>query len=178
MLLRVSGDKSSLGKIIDVNFDFCLQLKYEKSDLVGSHIRKMLPGTIADCHDDWMLTSYDTLQFSRLGKLTYGFVRDKDGYFQLATMIIKEIPHLKDGLSFLAAMQINKRLSRYVTTTEVAQNKTPCVLLCERNGRIIGINEEATKAFHVTPMNIERDSELSIETILPILGNKGNCKLS
>jgi len=178
MLMKMSGDKATLGKIIDVNFELSFQLKYEKEDLIGSHIRKLLPTTIADSHDDWMLSAYDTMKFNRLDNITYGFVREKSGYFQPITLVVKEISNLKEGLAFLAALQINKKLTGYLKTTEMDQKKLPCIFLCEKNGHIVGINEETAKVFKMSALSIERETELFIDRLFPVLLNNENYRIA
>lgn len=169
MLMRLSGDKNSLGKIVDVNFEFCQQLKYEKADIVGSHIRKMLPQMVAECHDDWILSSYETQKFSRLNVISNGFLRDKCGYFHYAIAIVKEIPNLKEGLNFLAALELNKKMTGYTKVQD--ERGVPCMFICDRNRKIVGINEEVTRVFKVTPSNIERDQEMNIEKLFPFLSD-------
>ncbi|MDR3549506.1 MAG: hypothetical protein P4M11_14775 [Candidatus Pacebacteria bacterium] len=169
MLLRLSGDKGSLGKIIDVNFEFCLQMKYDKKDLVGTRLSKLLPQMVAECHDDWMLASYESQKFNRLDAITTGCLRDKRGYFHFLTTAIKEIPNLKEGLSFLAALQINERMAGYAKLQDA--RGTPCMFICDRGGKVVGVNEEVTKVFRLTPGNIERDTEMNIEKLFPMLSD-------
>lgn len=171
MIIQVSGEKNSLGKIVEVNQEMCTQLIYQKKDLLGNRIRKMLPSMIAEHHDDWILKSYETQQFKKLNLLSHGFFKDGEGFFVPVALALKVIPNLKEGLNFLGVLQINHKMTWLTKNSkEISDAKENlCVFICEANGKIVGVNKETSIEFKITPEYVDSNKEVTIQEIFPIL---------
>ena len=154
LLLRVSGDKNTLGKILDVNFETCLQLSYEKTDLEGSRLSSLLPGMVARFHDEWILKSYDNQRFTRLNAVSYGYIKDRHGFFHAVTLVVKVVPSLKQGLTFLAIIQLTSKIVECRAAHEGVHDSagSQCLFICEASGKIIGINKPASHEFNLSPI--------------------------
>jgi len=98
LLLQVSGDKKSLNKIVDINFEFEEMLKYSKRDIVGMSANILMVMPIAECHDAWMISYYSTLNEKYLNKTCEIEVKDKSGYFVTFEGLCKIIPKLDNGI--------------------------------------------------------------------------------
>ncbi|MDR3547585.1 MAG: hypothetical protein P4M11_04815 [Candidatus Pacebacteria bacterium] len=174
MLFRISGDKDSLGKILDVNFETAFQLQYEKHELIGANVKKLLPSIFAIRHDEWIVHSYANMSFPKLNRVTQGFIQNKSGFFVFINLIVKLVPNLKEGVNFIGASHINKRMSGYVRLMEEASHtkKGLCVFLCDEAGRVIGISEATGKYFGVSGREFSAKSEVMIQSLLPMITDK------
>lgn len=177
MLLRVSGKSNVLGKILDANCEYYHQLKYFPSELKGAHIEKILPKHIGQLYGDWMLLAYETQHFQRLNKFFRTFLRDKEGYYLPVKSIIKEIPDLKEGLSFLAVCKPDPEMTGWFKSSPSLAAR-PFLFLCDGSDRVIGINRECSLRFNVDPVSIERDCDVSIKKLFPTLGSESNYSLA
>jgi len=173
VVMRISGNKNSLGKILDVNFETTTQLKFGKNELLGTYLKRLFPSVIAARHDDWMLNSYSKLIFPTLNRISHGFVCDKVGYFIMVNFLVKIIPNLKDGINFIGAMQPNKHLNGLIQTIEnvKAGKRDFGIFICDEVGRIIGINHAAGKYFGMQPREFSSHGELIVQTIFPFLND-------
>jgi len=178
MLLRMSGKTNTLGKILEVNYEYYNQLKYYPDELKGVEIEKILPKHIGKLYNQSMLAAYETQQFRRLNKFFRCFLRDKEGHFLPVKSIIKEIPDLKEGLSFLTVSRPDPEMTGWLKTPQVFHYARPYLFLCDDNNKIIGINKECSLKFNIDPIIIERDCEVSIKKLFPMLENEDNYSLA
>ena len=171
MLFRISGNKNSLGKILDVNFEATIRLKYEREELMGTNIKRLLPSAIAARHDEWILRSYSSLVFNNVNRITQGFIQDKNGFYVFTNMLVKLIPNLKEGINFIAALQMNKRLSGYIRLFEAAEysKKALCIFIGDEAGRVIGINSGAGDYFGISGREFNTKSEITLQGLIPML---------
>jgi len=168
LILKASGKFNSLGKIQDVNLVAIKKLKYERNEILRLTANQLLPSNLSDVHDKWIMASYENLIDPCEVSLLHGFIKDKYGYFIVCSLLIRLIPNLKDELSFLIAIQLNKKFTGYVQATDKTSNdpKNTCLFLCDENNKIIGINKVASEWINMGSNEINGKYEMTMENFI------------
>jgi hypothetical protein len=100
MIIKASGERNSLCRILDVNHQTTMILKFQKKDLIGEHAKILMPSVIAPIHDQWVLNYYQTLRETFI-KSGHCFLRRKDNYFIFCKLKIQLIPLIDEGIQFI-----------------------------------------------------------------------------
>jgi len=175
VIIKVSGNKNSLGKIIDINYEVTAKLKYTREELIGkTTIKELMPSIISRYHDDWILKAYDTMKFNTLNKMRNGFICDRNGFCVYVNYLIKIIPNLKEGLNFISAVNLDNELTGLVNVLDDKTNtkKRRYVFLCNENGNVAAINESAGNWLGILATDITNNYEVTIQSLIPELGDK------
>jgi hypothetical protein len=170
MLLKISGNQETFGKILDVNLEATLELKYTREEFKNININKLMPPFIASKHNEWVKRSFTNTSLDNM--MTRIFVSDKDGYYFHVNGEVKLVPNLKEGISFILSMYPNRKLRNYLN--QVGQSaeikKSYCLLLCDGKEKVVGINDTAGKLFSIMPNAI--NPEITLKMLIVELDNK------
>lgn len=176
--LRVSGNPSSLGKILDANSEAVVKLKYNKDELKHSNISQLMSSVVAEAHTEWVKDAYARFLLPSVNKVFGNFVCDKNGYFTYANLLLKILPNLKEDINFILIIQLNRKMANYLEfmKNHKAYRNKYCVFLCSEKGRIVGINENMGNWLRITPAEINNRPEVAVETLLPEIFDNSKVK--
>lgn len=172
--MRVSGNLSTLGKILDANSEASIQLKYDKNELKHSNITQLMPSALSKNHLEWVKDAYSRFVLPYVNKVVGNFICNKEGYFMYADVVLSILPNLKDDINFILFIHANKKMSHYVEF--IKSYKTGCqycVFLCDDKGQVIGMNENMGNWLNVTPVEVKNRTEANIENLIPEIYSKG-----
>ena len=172
ILLKVSGNQETFGKILDVNLEATLELKYSRKEFKRINITKLMLPFIATKHSEWVKRAFASMDLGSIGKVIGAFVSDKDGYYFYANVEVRLIPNLKEGITFILFIWPNRKLTGYLNQVghSAEIKKQYYLLLCDEKENVVGINNNAGKLFSILPNAI--NPEITLQTLIPELENK------
>lgn len=170
VVVKVSGERRRLGKILDVNFEAVTKLKFSKEELLKKCIKDLMPANDKNSYDEWVSKNYYTMSLKDLSKVQHAFIVNKEGYYTFCNYLIMLMPSLKGGLTFVAAFKPNRKLRGYVQPPEA--KALPCTLVCDGGGKLLGINRYAGQWMGVAPREVEMNSEVTVNELIPELSVK------
>ena len=177
IILRISGNSDSLGKILDANIIATTKLKYSREEFERLTVNQLLPSVIAEVHDKWVMSSYENaISNYRKKKYIRGFIKNKNSDLVFCNISQKVIPNLKEEFNFLAIIQMNVKLIGFAQTIEQShdQNKPMCVFLCDEKNKVIGINNIAAKFLSIESSDINDKSETAMQDFIHELSDPIN----
>jgi len=172
--LKVSGNLNTLGKILDANIEATARLQYEREEFKRINITQIMPSVLGKNHLEWVKDAYTRFLLPRVNVILGNFISNKAGYFSYADFILTILPNLKDDLVFVIFININKKMKHYLKYVESykAENKNQyCVVLCDENDNLIGMNENMANWIGITLAEVKK-SEINIESLIPEIYDK------
>lgn len=172
MMIKVSGDQETMGKILDVNLETSVELKYDKDDFKRINMSKLMPPFVADKHGEWIKRSYEMLNIKNMHAVTQIFVADKDGYYIFTNSLLRLVPNLKDGISFIISLRANRKMTGYFNRVgrQKESKKSYSFLLFNGDDNVVGLNDNASHLFNVHPKELRPESTL--QALIPELAAK------
>lgn len=175
-LFIISGQKANLGEVLCINNEVSELLGYEKHEIVGHNISKVMPPAIAAKHSNFMLKFMCSGHFSPIkDKLVLPL--HKLGYLLPCTYIHRVVPTLQKGLQLIGFIRIITDFSEYCPIVErntVAEDVVIC--LTDEDWHLHAFNIKAAKLFGVNPAHANMrkflfsEEKLSLTKLIPQLG--------
>jgi hypothetical protein len=176
IMIRASGEKTCLSKILDINFETCCILHFNKKDLMGVSANLLMPPLIANLHDEWMLRHFETLQQRHLGNINNDFLKTKEGYFISTYAFNFLVPNLRNGIQFIYFAYPDKPNRIFPVPSNISALERPvflkkkifneylqiAVFLCNTNWKIEGLSVECNTYFNFTPSISKTEYSLGI----------------
>ncbi len=150
-LFIISGQRASLGEVLCINNEVSELLGYEKHEILGHNIGKVMPPIIAAKHSSFMLRYMCSGRASPdNGKLI--FPLNKVGCIVPCTYIHRVVPTLQHGLQLIGFLRHLADFSEYCPMMERNTASEDAVLcLADRNWRLLAFNVRAAKLFGIAP---------------------------
>ena len=97
-IVTISGNLNQIGIITNVNneiFDF---LGFQKSDIIGQNVSKIMPRVYGNMHDSFLDRFLETSQSKTIGVERVVMSLNKSGYIVPSTLMVKILPNLEEGI--------------------------------------------------------------------------------
>lgn len=177
LMLKTSGEQNTLCRILDANSEAESTLGYSRRELIGLSANKLMLPHIAQVHDEWVLSFYGSQEINVLNNATMQFVKNKEGNFMTADLLINVLPCLNNGIEFLVF--INPFAKCLWVPDKVRKlERRPAVLICDEKGRVIGITKECTEYFGIPRGIIDSGVENILKQFIPEIEKSGYQKFS
>ena len=113
-ILLVSGSKHNIGEVLGTNNELEEMLGYEKIDLTGANISKIMPVVIGSKHNILIKQYFDSSSNAHKSRIVDKestlFALNKQGAIVTVSMLIKLVPNLLSGIVFIGFMLISKNM--------------------------------------------------------------------
>ena len=161
----VNGQASMLGKITDCNLSFSRIFGYNKKEILGNNISKLMPEIYAEHHDEIIQHSLeygeDTEVLSGKDKLVFG--KSKNHYIFPVWQRIIATPTLINNNNYIGLMNIDKTFA----TGSIA------FVLLDKNFIICSVSSSAIAILHIDASIIKMEN-ISFYSLVPEMFEKGN----
>jgi len=87
-----------LGTVTNTNNEISRILQYNKGDIIGQNINRIMPKIIGDSHDSSMKRYFETSEPKVIGVERLVFPVNKAGFMVPCTLMIKVLPTLDEGI--------------------------------------------------------------------------------
>ena len=163
MMITCSGDKSSLGKVLDVNTQVQSILGYSRKEIIGVFLKTILPPPVAAIHDKWILNFFETKQVKTIGKIITMPFRTNQGYY-LECSILKMInPDIKRSLQFILFIRKAELNESLISNCPIKCQ--PSLIICDTNLKILGIDKMCQKNLGINPKYFEQNNDIHLDLI-------------
>jgi PAS domain S-box-containing protein len=179
VIIIISAEVGSEGTILDIHGAYTKRLGYQREDLVGSNIRKLVPHPYDSNHDSY-IKDYVKYGVGTLIDTTRLIVmHDKEGFIVPTLMTLKQLLTQKDPLT--ANDKVKKSQAKDQNNSNNHSSLQFCgvlrfirnhsfrgALLIRANGLITGVSKNCKKIWGLTPQTIAVQS-VYITSIMPQL---------
>jgi PAS domain S-box-containing protein len=86
-------------------------LGYTPEMLLGENVNKLMPWIIGKNHSAYIKRYFETAKSEVIEKERQLFAMDKEGYLVPIILLVKTIPHLKRGLTFIGMIKLNEKFN-------------------------------------------------------------------
>ena len=171
VLIRASGDQVTLGCIMDISFEGEIILGLAKKDAVGMSYKRLMLPMISERHDDWLIAFYKNMKPKTINNTSLFFFQHVDKHYVQCECYKAVVPRLDDRkvefAIFLRRLAHNPNIPPFIEQIE----KTPGAIISSWNGRIVGVNSQATKYLGI-PTNIS-EKECFLSQLFPECETQG-----
>lgn len=174
-LFIISGVKANVGEVLCINNEVSELLGYEKNEIVGHNISKVMPPIIAEKHSDLILNSFCSGKtVSQNDRMILPL--HKQGYMIPCSFLCRIVPNLQNGLQLIGFIYKIRDFSEYFPILE--RNITPdevVVLLTDETWMMLAFNIRASKMFGINPLQanlkkyINSEEKISVFKLVPQL---------
>ena len=157
----VSASKDDRGIIKYISSNFCTLLKYQEQELLGNDISMIIPLFIRNNHKQLLSQEIEknSSEIEKgMEKIKYS-VR-KDGFIIPLFFFIKIFPKLTNGFNIMCLAKNAEEISDNFQIPIGAHAKRWSIILTNKDGNILSINDQAYKHLHIE--KIEDNSRQSI----------------
>lgn len=133
-VIVVSGNRESIGTVLDANYEIRESLGYEKNELVGESVNAVIPEVIATHHNAYIEKYFETREDSNVNSVISKLVlpQHAKGHLVPCSIFIRLVPNLENGAQFLSFLSIAKDISGFRPgDTEIRTNDVFIFLLNE-----------------------------------------------
>ena len=176
-IILISGNKKNVGEVLNINNELAELLGYDKLDMIGSNIGKLMPSQLSDKHDDLIRKYFEKPASERIQdekeKIVYGM--NKSGLIIPCSFIHKIVPTLDKGIQLIGFLLPAENISELRVGEENLTVDEVALILTDNNWNIHGFNLKAAKLFGIDPnlINIRRyftsDELLNLSKLIPRL---------
>jgi PAS domain S-box-containing protein len=96
-VITSSGNLRSCGTITNCNGEITQILGFNKNDIIGQNVSKLMPKCYADVHDKFINNYFETAKDKIINMDRIVFPQNKQGYVVPCTLLIKVLPNLDEG---------------------------------------------------------------------------------
>ena len=172
MMFRVCGSKESLGLIREVNVETEEVLGYQRSELKGHKINKLMCQPLADVHDIFMTKFYETLISNKVNKSSYQYAKERSGFLVPIQLLVRLVPDLSKSLEFCALGYRNENSPYTLAKTNKTRNRVG-TLICDDQLRPIGITRNCARTLKIPDCLVGKGfAENFVLSLFPCLKDK------
>lgn len=148
LIITISGNRDSLGKVLSVGNEVTSLLKYKPGELIGDRIELIQPEFYAKNHNKYILRYIESGIPRLIGKNRFLFARDKKGYIIGINAFVKVLPDLSDGLKFVAHIKEFDNLKNSKIPDQASKNYVShSIIINSHTGKVQGISESLERSF-------------------------------
>lgn len=174
-LFIISGEKRDVGVISCINNEVSEIFGFDKSEMIGNNISKVMPYIIAEKHSQFILNHFKAEKQRRMENMLI-FPMHKHGYIIPCSFLLRIIPNLRRGLQLIGFLTKVTDLSEYCPSLE--KNLDPddaMIFLTDSNWMLHCFNIKAAHIFGIVPSlaNLKKyhssDEKVPVPQFLPEL---------
>lgn len=172
-IITCSGNFNDMGIITNVNNEIVRILQYNKSEIIGQPINRIMPKVLADSHDAFMKNYFETSESKIIGQERDVFPTSKAGYVVPCTLMIKVLPNLNEGIRMVGFLKDIEK-DRLAKNPEFdTEEKDHYIIYGGDNGIIHGITYSCKQEFGIPSSLVwgagSATNEFTIDSIFPEL---------
>lgn len=104
-IITCSGNYNNMGIITNCNNEITRILGFNKLDIIGQKVNRVMPKIYSDYHDTFMNNFLDTSESKVLGLERLVLALNIDGFIIPSTLMIQVLPNLKEGISIVGFLK-------------------------------------------------------------------------
>ena len=172
-LFIVSGGKRSLGEVLCINNEVSELLGYDKNEVIGHNISKIMPPIIGESHTNFIL-NYICSGKSPPKTERLIFPLSKNGTIVPCSYIHRIFPNMQRGLQIIGFVKKITDLSPYCSIAEPNMTSDDIIIIMtDDQWNLQGLNPLAAKLFGLDPTKldlhklIKSEEKVSIISLVP-----------
>lgn len=174
-LFIISGAKRSIGEVLCINNEVSELLGYEKNEVIGHNISKIMPQIIGENHSNFILNYMCSGRFpSETEKMI--FPLNKNGTILPCTYLHRVYPSMQRGLQIIGFLKKITDLSPFCSIAEPNMSSDEIVIiLTDQLWHLQAINAHAAKLFGLDPIQsdlhklLKSEEKISLASLVPEL---------
>lgn len=139
-IVIVSGNKRSMGIVLNSNNELCEMLGYDKKSIVGQNVSMLMPELIAPYHNKFLKKSYASFSVRSVNRLSV-LALHCEGHIVACDVVARLIPNLDRGIGFIGFMT----RSKFADYFRDGENQTSAadvgILLLDKEMRVQSLNK-------------------------------------
>lgn len=176
-LFIISGVKSNIGEVLCINNEVTELLGYDKNEIMGHNISKLMPEMIAAKHSKFVVNYLCSGLFPPMNNRMV-LPLHKSGYFIPCTYIHRVFPNMQRGLQIIGFL---RKIIDFVEYCPIAETNTTAdevvIMLADDSWNLQAFNYRAAKLFGVDPSkaNIRKfmssEEKINVLSLIPQLSD-------
>ena len=154
VVIHISGNKDSPGKILKTNDKLHKVLGYNKSEVINHLINILMPNLFARRHNEFLSLFFRTGRKPMFNHESLLYAVDKEGFCFQMKLVIKQLPDLSEGIQYVGMIRQSHRDYEYILT--------------DMNGIIDSFSKGVNTTLTLSPKTF-KDSEINIQILAPDL---------
>lgn len=182
-VIVISGNLNSLGIVRSANEHVKKQLGFEPSDLIDRNISRIMPKSIGEVHDMFLLNNVKAGVGGLLHREVLAFSQTKQGLILPVCLEAKTLPGLEHGLQYIGFVKrdVGKIKSRYIKLPSQYKAHKLAYIMTGPDKCMIGMSKHACELFGLSTRYISRKkgattTSYHISKLAPELGSDENLK--
>ena len=159
----ISGDINELGRITFINMKLSSIFKYEKEELVGHSINKIVPYYIGQFHDDYIMRYFKTATKHILDKIRIVFGLNSEGFIFPVYINVRVVPDLDDSIRFIGLLKKIEKNSSFFKSAAAKDVSRINFIMTDEKYNIVGVSKDSLMNFGFTP-NIINDAQTNLNS--------------
>lgn len=164
-VIILSGSKSNMGTIIDVNYEIQQILGYHKDELINENIEIIMPEIIGSLHNFYIEEFYKNSKSSNINQIIEKLVfpHNNQGYIVPCYNLIRLMSNLENGVQLIGFLSLIKNLSGTKNMESNTNIESSIIMLLNEHYDILEFNKNITKLLFIEDK--DQDFLRSIECI-------------
>ena len=154
VVLHVSGNKESYGRIVKSNQGLSKVFGYSKSEVTGHVINILMPSIFAKRHNDFMEKFFKTGYKTVFNKEREFYGLHRNGFCFHIKMLVKQMPSLDEGIQYVGMLRQTQSDADYIIT--------------DMKGVVDCFSTGVTSMLNL-PVALFKDSDINIQILAPDL---------
>ena len=156
-VLRISTSTMSTGTILDCNSEVQKYLGYEKSELLGQNVHKIMPNIYRQIHDSFIKRYIESIGEDKLPSRKLVYAMKKNRKIAETMLTVKIFPNIEMGFQLVGFFK-----------EHLVAEKKAVLLMNMRTMKIEGMNEEFVRlAQHKINVALLYNEPLSLSQVFP-----------
>ncbi|MDR3547095.1 MAG: PAS domain S-box protein [Candidatus Pacebacteria bacterium] len=183
-IILISGNKSNIGEVLNANNELAETLGYDKRDIIGANISKIMPSAIGQKHHELIKEYFhkrgSSKQSSNYDNEKIVFALHKLGHIVPCTLFHKLVPNLVKGIQLIGFIFLADDLAVIRPGEEKVKHEFLAIVLTDTTWAIHGFNSKFARLFHLdlTTVDIRRylnaEEKLNIGKLVPEIEDNDN----
>ncbi len=154
MVLHISGNKETGGRIVKTNQGLTKIFGYSKTEVMGHFINILMPSIFAKRHNEFLEKFFKTGHKTVFNTERYFFGLHRNGFCFCMKMMVKQMPSLTEGIQYVGMIRQSQGDCEYILT--------------DMRGVIDSFSSGITSLLNL-PASIFKDSDINVQILAPEL---------
>lgn len=183
-IILISGNKSNVGEVLNTNNELSEILGYDKKDIIGTNISKIMPSAIGQKHNELIKEYFhkrgSAKQSSSHDNEKVVFALHKIGCIVACTLFHKLVPNLIKGIQLIGFIFLADDLTELRMGEEKVKADVLAIVLTDSTWAIHGFSAKFARLFHLdlNTVDIRRylnaEEKLNIGKLIPEIEDNDN----
>ena len=154
VVLHVSGNKETSGRIVKTNQGLTKLFGYSKSEVVGHWVNILMPSIYAKRHTEFLEKFFRTGRRTMFKQERHIYGMHRNGFCFQIKILVKQMPSLAEGIQYVAMIRQSQADYDYILT--------------DMRGVIDSFSARVSTLLNM-PANIFKESDINIQILAPDL---------